>query len=185
MSISQHAETQDLKPELEKLLQTLKNNRDKVPLQVLKSKYKTGYDALCKKISHTASEYAKQVSLHDIRIHKDYLEEGVSIINQSIEASGLLKELSKAAFLRQDITEFTSLAEKLRGIILESLDPFYGKHTGLYLTAECLENPEILPEIYCLANGCIWRDGQWIPLERIDPATVKKVPQESALSQTA
>lgn len=81
----------------------------------------------------------KQVSLHDIRIHKDYLEEGVSIINQSIEVSGLLKELSKAAFLRQDITEFTNLAEKLRGIILEALEPFYGKHTGLYLTAECLE----------------------------------------------
>lgn len=76
MSISQHVEAQDLKTELEKLLQTLKNNRDKVPLQVLKSKYKTGYDALCKNISHTASEYAKQVSLHDIRIHKDYLEEG-------------------------------------------------------------------------------------------------------------
>ena len=75
MSISQHVEAQDLKTELEKLLQTLKNNRDKVPLQVLKSKYKTGYDALCKNISHTASEYAKQVSLHDIRIHKDYLEE--------------------------------------------------------------------------------------------------------------
>lgn len=50
MSISQHVEAQDLKPELEKLLQTLKNNRDKVPLQVLKSKYKTGYDALCKNI---------------------------------------------------------------------------------------------------------------------------------------
>ena len=100
MSISQHVEAQDLKTELEKLLQTLKNNRDKVPLQVLKSKYKTGYDALCKNISHTASEYAKQVSLHDIRIHKDYLEEGVSIINQSIEVSGLLKELSKAAFLQ-------------------------------------------------------------------------------------
>lgn len=66
----------------------------------------------------------KQVSLHDIRIHKDYLEEGVSIINQSIEVSGLLKELSKAAFLRQDITEFTNLAEKLRGIILEALEPF-------------------------------------------------------------
>lgn len=107
-----------------KALTDLKNNRDKVPLQVLKSKYKTGYDALCKNISHTASEYAKQVSLHDIRIHKDYLEEGVSIINQSIEASGLLKELSKAAFLRQDITEFTNLAEKLRGIILEALEPF-------------------------------------------------------------
>ena len=42
MSISQHVEAQDLKTELEKLLQTLKNNRDKVPLQVLKSKYKTG-----------------------------------------------------------------------------------------------------------------------------------------------
>ena len=26
---------------------------------------------------------------------------------------------------------------------------------------ECLEDPVILPEIYCLVNGCIWLDGRW------------------------
>lgn len=185
MSLTLQPEALCLKQELEKLLQTLKNNKDKVPLEVLKTKYKTGYDALCKNISHTASEYAKQVSLHGIRIHKDYLEEGVSIINKSIEESGLLKELSKAAFLRQDIAEFTNLAEKLRSIILEALKPFYEKHTGLYITAECLENPDILPEIYCLANGCIWHDGQWIPLERLYPPTPQDTQKTPALSQTA
>ena len=35
--------------ELEELLLTLKNNREKVPLHILKSKYKTGYENLCKK----------------------------------------------------------------------------------------------------------------------------------------
>lgn len=173
-----------LKEELEKLLQTLKNNRDKVPLTILKTKYKAGYDTLCKNISHTASEYAKQIFLYDIRIHKDYLEEGISIINRSIEESGLLKELSKAAFLRQDIAEFTALAEKLRGMILEALDPFYRKHTVLYISAECLEDPEILPEIYCLANICIWRDGQWIPFEQIYHVVTQPGQMKSTPSQT-
>ena len=50
------------KKELEKLLLTLKANREKVPLHILKSKYKTGYEELCKKISLTATKYTKQMN---------------------------------------------------------------------------------------------------------------------------
>ena len=47
-----------LRNELEKQLKTLKNNRDNVPLAVLKTKYKTAYEALCRDIRLKASEYA-------------------------------------------------------------------------------------------------------------------------------
>ena len=107
-------ETALLRAELAKLLTTLKHNREQVSLDVLKTKYKKGYDTLCADIKRSASDYAKQIALCGIRIHKDYLEEAVSIVNGTIARSGILKQLSRAAFSHQDITEFESFALTLR-----------------------------------------------------------------------
>ena len=57
-----------LREELAGLLSTLKHNRENVPLDVLRTKYKKGYDALCASISRCASDYAKRAALHGIRI---------------------------------------------------------------------------------------------------------------------
>ena len=158
-------ETALLREELAKLLTTLKHNREKVPLEVLKTKYRKGYTGLCADIKCKASDYAAKVALRGIRIHKDYLDEAVPIVNGTIEHSGLLKQLSRAAFSHQDIAEFDSLANALREKILAGLEPFYMSHLGLYITQECLENPDVAPLIYCMANHCFWQDGRWIPLE--------------------
>lgn len=159
-----------LKGELARLLSTLKHNREKVPLDVLRTKYKKGYDALRADISRCASDYAKLTVLHGIRIHRDCLEEAVPIINGTIAGSGILKQLAEAAFRHQDMEEFDSLANALRGRILADLEPFYMKHLGLYITQECLENPDVAPLPYCAANHCIWQDGKWIPLELYEAA---------------
>ena len=149
--------------ELEKLLLTLKTNREKVPLHILKSKYKTGYEELCKKISLTATKYTKQIILYRIKVQKDYLDDVIHITNSVIEKSGLLKELSKAAFIKQDINEFTTLALKLRDLIFKALDSFCLEHTGFYLTTESTDKTEI----YSLVNNCVLRDGKWIPFETV------------------
>ena len=166
-------ETALLREELAKLLSTLKHNREKVSLDVLKTKYKKGYDTLCADIRRSASDYAGQTALCGIRIHRDYLDEAVSIVNGTITRSGILKQLSRAAFSHQDITEFESLALALRQKILADLESLYTKHLGLYITQECLENPDIPPMIYCRVNHCIWQDGKWIPLERMPSAQQK------------
>ena len=161
----QDQEAARLREELSKLLTTLKHNRDKVHIDVLKTKYKKGYDTLCEGIRRSASDYAKHITLCGIRIHKDYLDEAVSIINGAIEHCGILKQLSKAAFSHQDINEFDSLAGTLREKILADLEPFYMKHLGLYITLECLEDPGVEPLIYCVASHCVLQDGKWIPVE--------------------
>ena len=165
MNGTQDKEAALLREELAKLLSTLKHNREKVPLDVLKTRYKKGYAALCADIKRKASDYAAKVALNGIRIYKDYLDEAVPIINGTIESSGILKQLSGAAFSRQDIAEFDSLAGTLREKILASLEPFYEKHLALYITPECLDDPDKLPLIYCVASNCFWQDGKWIPLE--------------------
>lgn len=165
MNGTQEKETALLREELKKLLATLKHNREKVPLDVLKTRYQKGYAALCADIKRKASDYAAKVALDGIRIHKDYLDEAVPIINGTIERSGILKQLSGAAFSRQDIAEFDSLAGQLHEKILASLKPFYERHLALYITQECLENPDVAPLVYCVASHCFWQDGKWIPLE--------------------
>lgn len=158
-------ETALLREELARLLTTLKHNRDKVSLEVLKTKYRKGYMTLCADIKRRASDYAAKITLGGIRIHRDYLDEAVPIINGTIERSGTLKQLSKAAFSHQDIAEFDSLANALREKILADLEPFYMRHLALYITQECLENPDVAPLVYCVASHCFWQDGKWIPLE--------------------
>lgn len=165
MNGTQDQQTALLREELAKLLSTLKHNREKVSLDVLKTKYKKGYDTLCAGIRRSASDYARQTALCGIHIHRDYLDEAVSIVNGTIARSGILKQLSRAAFSHQDIAEFESLTLTLREKILNSLESLYAKHLGLYISPECLENPDVLPLIYCRVNHCIWQDGKWIPLE--------------------
>ena len=169
-------ETTLLREELSKHLATLKRNREKVPLEVLKTKYRKGYTGLCADIKCRASDYAAKVILKGIRISKDYLDEAVPIINGTIERSGLLKQLSRAAFSHQDIAEFDSFANVLREKILADLEPFYMRHLGLYITQECLEDPDVAPLVYCMANHCFWQDGEWIPLEfyKTSPACLHK-----------
>lgn len=176
MDGTREKEAARLREELARLLSTLKHNREKVPLDVLRTKYKKGYDALSASISRCASDYAKQITLHDIRIHRDCLDEAVPIINGAIAESGILRQLAAAAFRHQDITEFDSLARALREKLLAELEPFYMRHLGLYITPECLEDPDVAPLLYCAANHCIWQDGKWIPLElyEADPTCLQQ-----------
>ncbi|WP_300563479.1 hypothetical protein [uncultured Acetatifactor sp.] len=165
MHKTQDQEAALLREELSKLLTTLRHNREKVPLDVLKTRYKKGYDTLCENIRRSASGYAKKITLCGIRIHRDYLDEAAAVVNGTIERCGILKQLSKAAFSHQDIDEFDSLAGTLREKILADLEPFYMEHLGLYISPECLEDPDVPPLIYCMANDCVLQDGKWIPLE--------------------
>jgi len=151
---------QDIKFKLEELLGTLKRNKEKVPITELKTKYKKGFESLCKEISETSSLFAKQIVFKNMRIHKDLLDEAVPIVEEAIQKSGYLKKLSVAAYCYQDIEELESLALSLRELIIKDLEPFYAKHICLYLTEECLEEPYQAPLIYNAASGCIW-DGKW------------------------
>ena len=105
---------QSLRDRLLENMNLLKLNREKVPLDILKTKYKKGYESLCQELKTTGSQYAKQLTLYGIRFHKDYMQEGAERINRIIEQSGLMKQLSKAVFLHQDIVDFEKICGKLQ-----------------------------------------------------------------------
>lgn len=158
-------ENRELRNTLATHLNTLKRNLDAVPLEVLKTKYKKPFDRLRQDIAASAEAYVKQITLSDIRIRVDFQKEAVPLIQNTVTQSGLLKQISAAAFRRQDIEEIDRLALELKKQIEDVLKPFYEKHLGLYLSEECFGDSHKEPELYCAANGCILRDGKWIPIE--------------------
>lgn len=179
--MTQTKDSRQLRGELEGLLLKLKHNRDKVPLKVLKTKYKTGYEALCKDISQKASDYLKQITLSGFRVRKEYADEAIAAINKTIADSGLLKQLSKAAFKEQDINKFDTLAGQLKDLIENRMEAMFAEHLALYITPECLQSmtdtsadqPAALPYIYCLVNDCILQDESWVPVESFTTSRTK------------
>lgn len=157
---------QELRQTLAAHLDTLKRNREAaVPLEVLKTKYKKPYDKLKQDISAAASEYVKAVTLEGIKIRMDLMEEAEQVINGAIQQSGLLKQVSKAAFKRQDMEEIDALALELKKRIQEALQPFYERHLRLYLAPECFDGQPREPEIYNEVTGCALREGKWVPVD--------------------
>lgn len=110
--------------ELRRLLLVLKNNRDHIPISVLKSKYKNAYNNLCDKIRTAASVYVKEVSLHSLQVHIAYAEDISSIVTEAINNSGILHELSEAIYQNQDLNQFIKLTEDLRKVVLLSLSDY-------------------------------------------------------------
>ena len=154
----------ELRKALEEYLDLLKRNLAAVSLEVLKTKYKKPFDELRQNISSTATAYVKQVTLENIRIRADFMAEAQPLIQSTIDQSGM-KQISAAAFKRQDIAEIDQLALTLKEQIYQSLIPFYDRHICLYLDDECFGNPPKAPKFYNVASGCMWKDNTWMPVE--------------------
>lgn len=177
--MNQEPSKKELQTTLVKLMGTLRINKAKVPLDVLKTKYKTGYDALCNNLSRHASAYAKLLIFTGIRIHKDYLDEGVKHIESIINTSGILKQLSADIFKVQDLSAFESHCKQFSEKLLTELEPFYLKHPGLYITEECLNNPDTPPLLYSQVNGCVLTADGWIPAEIYKEKTTKNTKEQA------
>ncbi len=162
MTEAKKKEADLLHKELERQMIKLKHNREKIPLDVLKSKYAVGYTALSQKICRTASDYAKIVTIDGIRICPEFADEGIALINDTIAGSGILKELSRALFRHLDIALYDSLLQEFREKLLMELQAFYDKYTVLQTDTDHPDDP---PQRVCLANNCIWQDDRWVPLE--------------------
>lgn len=110
--------------ELRRLLLVLKNNKDHIPVSVLKSKYKKSYHDLCDKIRHSASAYALEASLHGLKVHISYADEIATIVTNVITGSGTMHQFSTALYKNQDLDQFVKLTEDLREMILTSLSVY-------------------------------------------------------------
>lgn len=158
-------EREELRTTLVNHLETLRRNLQVVSMEVLKTKYKKPFDALRQDICKAATAYTHFLVFDGMRIKHKYFDEAVPYIDTAVKQTKRLKQISDAAFHRQDIDEIESLALALRKEIEAALQPFYMRHMCLYVTPECFDDPPKTPEVYNDATACVWRDGTWQLLE--------------------
>lgn len=97
------------------LLSTLKKNREYVPLEILQTQYRIPYESLKKQIGDTATAFVKEITLSKLMINPDVsLEEQISVIQQAITTSGMLKEMSYTLSKLYDVELLHRQALKLR-----------------------------------------------------------------------
>ena len=131
-------ERDELRTTLVNHLETLRRNLQVVSMEVLKTKYKKPFDVLRQDICKAATAYTRFLVFDGMRIKHKYFDEAVPYIDAAVKQTKRLKQISDAAFQRQDIDEIESLALALRKEIEAALQPFYMGHMCLYVTPECL-----------------------------------------------
>lgn len=142
------------------LLSTLKNNREHVPLEVLKTQYRQPYEELVRKIDLTASAYAKSVLLHRLVLNPDAdIEEQCNVINQTIQTSGMLKKISSCMSKTYDVGQMYHLILELRYMVELALWPYVNQATCLVVD---LDNVEKEPILYNLLTHEVYENNRWI-----------------------
>lgn len=103
--------------ELLRDFERLKKNRKNVPLEVLQTKYKKGYDALKHKLVGELKKYVNELTLLGIydlgpdvtsEVWKEWENQIQDIMNQGA-ATGLSRQLGHAVFGNLDLKEFEEL----------------------------------------------------------------------------
>lgn len=103
-------ERDELRTTLVNHLETLRRNLQIVSMEVLKTKYKKPFDALRQDICKAATAYTRFLVFDGMRIKHKYFDEAVPYIDTAVKQTKRLKQISDAAFQRQDIDEIESLA---------------------------------------------------------------------------
>ena len=147
---------------LTKFLATLKKNRDHVPLDELRTRYRKPYLALCKEIGEACNDYLTAYCLHGLRCNRSLWDECAAALNKSRQESGIMDQIRQALFKRQNLAEFKELAVKLKAVYDDALQSFYQAHTCLLITPECFDDPPAVPPIFNEATGYFYEDGEWV-----------------------
>ena len=98
-------EREELRTTLVNHLETLRRNLQVVSMEVLKTKYKKPFDALRQDICKAATAYTRFLVFDGMRIKHKYFDEAVPYIDTAVKQTKRLKQISDAAFQRQDIAQ--------------------------------------------------------------------------------
>jgi len=103
--------------EYRSLLDSLKRNKENVPLETLKTKYSKPYEQLTQSIQSMTREILQDVAINGLQIERDEADQKYLEINSAISGSGILKKASQAAFIQQDADLVLEYAGQLREIV--------------------------------------------------------------------
>lgn len=153
------------------LLQKLKANKEKVPLEVLKTKYKAPYEALLEEIHSVGVEYLKAVAsklpdwCEGLKVGKQYGVEMTGLFNDLYKDGGYSEKIGRALYKNYSLPEAEALAAEINKKYHAALLDYFHSKTCLYATAESF-NPEDTkePKIYNALIRKFWDEatGGWV-----------------------
>lgn len=148
---------------LQGLLFGLKKNREYVGTTVLKTQYQKAYENLLQRINQTATAFAKKVVLKGIAVNPDIsLEEQISVINQTIASSGILKKMGQSLSRNYDVEDLHHLALELRSLVELALRPYVASKDCLVADLSDLEQT---PVIYNTLTRKVYENDTWVDRE--------------------
>ena len=170
---------------LQKLLSTLKLNRERVPLETLKSVYRIPYEELKAQIRESVQEFVLLVACHHLLINPNFsLDEQTAVVQAAIDRSRIPKEIGKSLTRDYDVSKIHRMALKLREEIEAALWPYINQKTCLVADLEDLEKT---PVIYNTLTRQIYQDGVWIdqPLDLWGKLLIYSKQEDAALPGAA
>lgn len=156
------------------LLERLKANREKVPIALLKTKYKTAYEKLLAEIWEEAKKelipaMVKQPVWMPEKVRSEYAEEIVAEFDRIYKEGGYAKKFGAALYKNYSISEARMLAGEINRKYREEMLNLFWRKTCLYTTAENWnpENP-VSPSIYNDLVDKFWDEDTrgWIRKEK-------------------
>ncbi|WP_313583935.1 hypothetical protein [Lacrimispora sp.] len=103
--------------EYQELLDRLKRNKEKVPLEILTTKYKKSYGELKESIRAMTKDILQDVALDGLRIEQSHAELVYVYINAAIKESGILEKIGHAVFHQYDAEQVLEYASQLREMV--------------------------------------------------------------------
>ena len=144
---------------LQKLLSTLKLNRERVPLETLKSVYHVPYEELKAQIRESVQEFVLLVACRHLLINPEFsLEEQTAVVQDAIDHSRIPKEIGRSITRDYDVPKIHRMALKLREEIETALWPYIDRETCLVADLADIEKP---PVIYNTLTRQVYQDGEW------------------------
>lgn len=133
--------------ELKKSVERLRKNRENVPLETLKTKYKEAYEKLLEEIRDQATEILNRETMSGIRIRKadkDILDR----IQETVNKGQFAKQAGKALFKHFSVEKFVEIVENSREAVMAVWIPYWQSFCCIYATPENWEEPFPPPKIY-------------------------------------
>ena len=140
---------------LRELLEKLRRNKEKVPLPVLKTKYKAAYEKLLEDIKTEAKAYALPIAtrlpgwISGRPVKEEYAERIGEEFNRIYAEGDYAHRIGQALYKRYSADEVRQLAEEINRSLQAAVKKIFDEATCLYTTAENWnpENP-VIPKIY-------------------------------------
>lgn len=153
--MAEEKRNEDSLPDEEKLrlwVQRLKSNDEKVPKELLKTKYLKPYRELKEKIKATADRMLSEILVKGIAIRNDEaggkLLADIQSFIKDRQTAGVSRELGRALTKEYSVDKFLQIAESLRTQIWNLWIPYWQEHCCLYVLPENWEEPYPSPRIY-------------------------------------